>query len=695
MNREDKERVIGKVVAINSDRFTVELLSGIDNFNISGFDDIHYFAQLNSYVVLPYQNYFIVSEVSGVREKELNVPFSNPKEQILSKITTGKYLEILPIGTLKPLDDNPNYYKFDFGVSVYPALYTDVLYIKEKELDAIFNVEEQIEIVCEKPNEHKEKCDCEKRRYKTLSIGTSTIFPDYEVKIDIDKFFAGHSAVLGNTGSGKSCTISSILQSIFKLSNHSAVGSTFIVFDVNGEYKQAFSEISENTDIEVNNFCIGSTEKDVQEFELPHWFLTIDEWALLLQATEKTQLPILRNALGLAAIFNSENDVKELKNHILATCISEILRDETSSPSKKDRITSILQKFNTEEINLSKEFSFIDDDGKTQKKIQIDRGYVLDINVRNCLTVHYGEIKGINQLISYLEQKNADATSVFIIDNFQMPSYEKYQKFNFNIIEDALDLALLYEEAHGNRHIRDYCSSLITRVKSIKDRNDFNFLKKDDGNISDYKNKLIGLNEVKSQKFKTSQITIIDISAVEDEIVEVISCVISRIIYESVKEIIPRNSYPVNLILEEAHRYISHNPMGTFLKANKIFDSIAKEGRKFGLLLLVSSQRPSELSKTVLSQCSNFIVHRIQNPEDLSHIRQITPHISETILRRMPSIPTQHALVFGHSVNLPTTFKVHEAKPLPKSDNNRISENWFRQKGFSLTENVETPDVEE
>lgn len=684
MNREDKQRVIGKVVAINSDRFTVELLSGIDNFNISGFDDIHYFAQLNSYVVLPYQNYFIVSEVSGVREKELNVPFSNPKEQILSKSTTGKYLEILPIGTLKPIDEIPDYYKFEFGVSVYPALYTDVLYIKEKELDAIFNVKEQIEIVCEKPSEHKEKCDCEKRRYKTLSIGTSTIFPDYEVKIDIDKFFAGHSAVLGNTGSGKSCTISSILQSIYKLSNHSAVGSTFVVFDVNGEYKQAFSEISENTDIEVQNFCIGGSDKDVKEFILPHWFLTIDEWALLLQATEKTQLPILRNALGLAAIFDVENNVKNLKNHILSTCISEILRDETSSPSKKDRITSILQKFNTDEINLSKEFSFVD-----------DKGNALDINIGNCLTVHYGEIKGIVQLISYLEQKNKDGSSVFIIDNFQMPSYEKYQKFNFNIIEDALDLALLYEEAHGNRHIRDYCSSLVTRVKSIKDRRDFNFLKKNDGNIIEYKNRLIGLNDVESQKLKTSQITIIDISAVEDEIVEVISCVISRIIYESVKEIIPRNSYPVNLILEEAHRYISHNPMGTFLKANKIFDSIAKEGRKFGLLLLVSSQRPSELSKTVLSQCSNFIVHRIQNPEDLSHIRQITPHISETILKRMPSIPTQHALIFGHSVNLPTTFKVHEAKPLPKSDNNRISENWFRQKGFSLTESVESTGEEE
>ncbi|WP_270420566.1 hypothetical protein [Chryseobacterium indologenes] len=96
MTKEDKQRVIGKVVAINSDRFSVELLSGLDNFNVSGFDDIHYFAQLNSYVIVPYQNYYIVAEVAGVREKDLNVPFSNPTDQILSKIQAGKFLEVLP-----------------------------------------------------------------------------------------------------------------------------------------------------------------------------------------------------------------------------------------------------------------------------------------------------------------------------------------------------------------------------------------------------------------------------------------------------------------------------------------------------------------------------------------------------------------------------------------------------------------------
>jgi len=202
------------LTAINSDRFTIELLSGIDNFNVNGFDDIHYFAQLNSYIILPYQNYYLVAEVSGVREKDLNVPFNNPTEQVLSKIKAGKFLEVIPIGTLKIFEDAST--KFEFGVSVFPALYTDALYIKESELDAIFNVNDKPIGICINPKTCKGNCTCNKHRYTTLPIGKSTIFPDYDVKIDIDKFFGGHSAILGNTGSGKSCTISAIFQELFR-----------------------------------------------------------------------------------------------------------------------------------------------------------------------------------------------------------------------------------------------------------------------------------------------------------------------------------------------------------------------------------------------------------------------------------------------------------------------------------------------
>src|SRR5690606_30999373 len=124
------------------------------------------------------------------------------------------------------------------------------------------------------------------------------------VKIDIDKFFGSHSAVLGNTGSGKSCTIASMLQTLYSFTEYSATGSTFIFFDVNGEYRQAFEKVNEGNDnIEVKNFTIDENEKTSQKFILPHWFLDIDEWALLLKASEKSQLPILRNALALAVLF--------------------------------------------------------------------------------------------------------------------------------------------------------------------------------------------------------------------------------------------------------------------------------------------------------------------------------------------------------------------------------------------------------
>lgn len=638
MTREDKQRVIGKVVAINSDRFSVELLSGLDNFNVNGYDDIHYFAQLNSYVIVPYQNYYIVAEVSGVREKDLNVPFSNPTEQILSKIQAGKYLEVLPIGTIK--DD-----QFDFGVSVYPTLYSDVLYIKEQELDTIF-----------KTNSSKEPIEgTDKYRYTSLPIGKSIIFPDYEVKIDIDKFFGSHSAVLGNTGSGKSCTIASMLQTLYKLENNSATGSTFIFFDVNGEYKQAFKNLKDNKDIQVTNLSID-TEATDEKFQLPHWFLNIDEWALLLKASEKSQLPILRNALGFTQKLS-----QDVIYHIYACNIMYVFENWDSPVAKRQRIVSLIQK----------------------AKFPSDKP--VDFSSFNAQYGNFGDRAGDPQAAKKEEDFKISVRQ-YIKEDIVIDLKFNSNYFEFKDLEQALENAILYEEYHGNKQIRNYCSSMITRFKSIKEREDFKFLTttQNDKSIDEYICSLLGIKKQGDNAIKKNQVIIIDLNSANDETVEVISCVISRLIFEKLKTAKNRNQFPINLVLEEAHRYISTESGKIFGDANRIFERIAKEGRKYGMFLLVSSQRPSELSRTVLSQCSNFIVHRIQNPEDLSHIRQITPHISETILKRLPSIPTQHALIFGHSVNLPTTFKVNEANPKPKSDNNEISKNWFKEKNSQV-----------
>jgi DNA helicase HerA-like ATPase len=192
---------------------------------------------------------------------------------------------------------------------------------------------------------------------------------------------------------------------------------------------------------------------------------------------------------------------------------------------------------------------------------------------------------------------------------------------------------------------------------------------------------ILGLSPVTGGAVKTHQIIILDMNSVDDEVVELVSAVVARMLLKQLRQADPRNRFPVHLLLEEAHRYIADSPSRYAVDANRIFERVAKEGRKYGLFLLVASQRPSELSRTVLSQCSNFIVHRIQNPDDLSQIRQMTPFISNSVLQRLPSLPKQHALVFGTSVNLPTTFKVRDAKPLPASDDAKIRELWFHESG--------------
>jgi uncharacterized protein len=655
MIRDDKERIIGKLVNINSEKFTVELLNQSINFSINGFDDVYQYAQINGYVILPYLDFHIVAEIFGVREKDSDFKWNNQKEQILSKSNSVKYLDITPIGTIQKKS-------FKYGVSVFPTLYSDVLYIRKEELDIVFEVKKDEE------NKSITINEIDGTMLYLLDIGTSTIFPDYKVKIDINGFFGHHSAVLGNTGSGKSCTISSMIQTICKKESFSAVGSTFLFFDVNGEYHKAFSQIN-NKNIEVKYYCLKEAKNKecfvevyehdntkvkindnitYEELKLPHWFLNIDEWALLLQASQKTQLPILRTALGLTLIQDDQTF-----NHIVATAVLYTLSLQENSAAKGQRIYSLLDQYGRGELkaNLLQKHKF---------------------------NSQYGSFNGANVTEVNKNQENfVNEIKEFILQDFQVPSYfHGKSPFDFATLEKFIDLAILYEEAYGNKQIRDFCSSLLTRLKNLREREEFAFLTNKRGNTgkADFLNGILGLKDGRTKK---TQITIIDLNTVEDEVVEVISCVISRMIFEKLKTLEPRNRFPVNTILEEAHRYISNDKGMGFGDAVKIFERIAKEGRKYGMFLLVSSQRPSELSKTVLSQCSNFIIHRIQNPEDLLQIRQMTPHISATILSRLPSIPRQHALVFGHCVQIPTLFKVNDSHPTPHSHDNDVIKNWF------------------
>jgi len=646
MSRDDRKRVIGKVVSVAADKLSVELLRGTDNFTIVGFDDMHYVARIGSFLMVPVQSEYVVVEVVGLRERDSSG--TGEAARGLDSISSAKYLDVVPVGML-PLDRT---HRFRFGVSVFPSLYADVLYALDAELDRVFETDRPVE-----PSPSPEGSTPEPTRFGALTIGRSVVFEGYDVKVKVDEFFGGHAAILGNTGSGKSCTVASILQSLFeKADEHRARGATFVLFDVNGEYAQALSDVDGSAAIKVTQLVLDGSSAPGR-FRLPHWFLDSSEWELLLQASDRTQIPVLRTALGLTGLFRQQDSAEALaiKEHFVATCILECLRgaDGDSPVAKFQRVVSLLQKFPSKDLSL-----------------QLLEKYGANYQ--------YGNFAGQN-LKGFLQEVRGK-----LRESVELPTYTR-APFSFSDLEQCLDFAILYEEAHGNRQIRDYCSQMLTRFKALKERADYAFLRyeirpeQDVPTLSGFLEQLLGLTRTGDQYFKKSQIVIVDMNSVDDEVVELVASVTARMIFRLLRQAEPRNRFPVHLVLEEAHRYISETPSRYAIDANQIYGRIAKEGRKYGLFLLLASQRPSELSRAVLSQCSNFVIHRIQNPDDLSHIRQMTPFISEAVLKRLPSLPKQHALVFGTSVNLPTTFKVRQANPLPKSDDARIRDLWFHQ----------------
>ncbi len=647
MSHDDRKRAIGKVVSVAADRFVVEMHAGTDNFTVVGFDDVHYVARLGSFLMIPSQSEYVVAEVVGLRERDASTPFERGD---FDRAGSSKYLDVVPVGML-PMRGGA----FRFGVSVFPSLYADALYALDGELDRIFETE-----AADEPSVGLNGGACEPEgatRYRVLPIGKSVVFEDYDIKVRLNEFFGGHVAVLGNTGSGKSCTVASVLQSLFsKPEEHHARGATFIVFDVNGEYHEALAPLAKDGGIGVQRVILDGTPAG---FRMPHWFLEMAEWELLLQASERTQLPVLRTALGLTSLFHANTpDALALREHFVATCIIECFRgaDGDSPVSKFQRVVSLLQKYPTNSLNMA-------------------------LLNRFNPNFQYGNFSGNNQS-AFLDEVRKK-----LREDAPLPAYNR-TPFSFDELHECLDFAILYEEAHGNRQIRDYCSSMVTRLRSLQERTEYAFLRHEGADVGaavsdlEFLTNIVGLERAAGEAFtKRNQVIIIDLNSVEDEIVELVSAVIARMLFRFLRHAEPRNRFPIHLLLEEAHRYVASTPSRFSIDATKIFERIAKEGRKYGMFVLLASQRPSELSKTVLSQCSNFLVHRIQNPDDLSQIRQMTPFISDSVLKRLPSLPRQHALVFGTSVNLPTTFKVREASPRPRSDDTAVVDLWFHEEG--------------
>lgn len=612
-------REIGRITSVGINGVVVDVNSDLGNY-INTIDGILFIGEVGSYVSIYEIGRTIIAEIIGVDEK---VQSANVNELARPNSKRQIYLNLL--GEI--VGD-----KFCFGVSKMPLIFSTVYMISQKELITMLEVgEEEIRL--------SEETDS--TRKILLTIGKSVVFPDYEVKVNIDKFFGFHFAVFGNTGSGKSNTIAKILQNIFEKQNYSAKGAKFVIIDSNGEYNKALSKLNE-LNSNIKHSLLSTDEVGEKKFEIPVWALSADDWATLLHASEKTQIPVLKRAIDIARIFyNCEVDDVNIKNHILASTLLGIIQSSDTSPSKSDKLKAIVTKFKTNDISMS---SIIKDDKTLGDLIGINYGSMID------------EAGVISFLMTFL---NAQEISDNILKAMVPYSLSDFIK--------AVEFATLYEGSISSQRIQEYTSTLMTRLQSLQDGVQGRIFSKTEFNtVEEYIKSLLGEN----------QIVDLDISSLDDSSAEVVTKVLAKLILDYLKGGKVKAETPINFIIEEAHRFIKNDTNYGVIGYN-IFERIAKEGRKFGMLLGISSQRPSELSKTVVSQCSNFIIHRVQNPDDLQYLSNMVPYVNNNMIDRLTYIQTGNALVFGSAINLPTLTQFDQANPATDSGNAKISEKWY------------------
>ena len=480
-------------------------------------------------------------------------------------------------------------------------------------------------------------------------LGESSIYKGFNINLPIDDFFANHSAIIGNTGSGKSCGVTRILQNIIINSEKRPVNSHFVIFDAYGEYKNAFTKMN-SVNMNFKKYTTSIEEVDELMLKIPPNFLEVDDLAILLQVTDAMQLPVLEKTLKLVYIFTSEDEkVIEYKNDIIAKCLLDILTSGKSAGQIRDQIIAVLTSYNTESLNL--------------ESIIRQPGY--DRTLKQCLLIdEHGKLNAISLVTEFLKKFTR-----LNLDNI-MINYD--YTYTLDDLYYALEFALLSEGTINSSESYSKNNILKTRLQTIIN--------------SDYKsifevNKFMTKESFIEDIFKTDigenvQLIDINLSHVDDRFAKVLTKLFSKLFFNYTNRLQNRGSFPINIILEEAHRYVQNDNDINIIGYN-IFDRITKEGRKYGTLLTFITQRPCELSSTALSQCSNFIVFRIFHPNDFEIVKNISTNVDMESLEKLKTLNSGTCLAFGTGFKIPLLVNLELPSPMPESTSLKLSELWY------------------
>ncbi len=482
-----------------------------------------------------------------------------------------------------------------------------------------------------------------------MPLGVSPFYNDYPVYLNVNNFFSNHFAIFGNSGSGKSCGVSRIVQNMFHDKTLYPYKANIIMFDSSSEYYNAFVSLNQ-IDPNYNYRFYSTNEADGigEKLRIPIWLLSVDDLCLLLQITNHSQIPIIERMLKLAMIFSETGDKSnDYKNHLIAKAIMTILYTNETAPNKRNEIFSILGSCSTPEFNLEASIQGI---GYTRK-------------FRECFLVdNQGQFSESVLLTEYV--------SSFIKEEFDSYEPKGGVYYTLDTLEKALNFTLISEGWLRNENTYGDAVTIRVRLHSlIVGPNAKYFEYPEYVTVDQY------LSSLLISSGKKYQIVNINFDDVDDSFAKVLTKIFSRLIFEFSKALKDRASIPFHLIIEEAHRYIQ-NDTDRYLIGYNIFERIAKEGRKYGVILGLISQRPVELSDTVISQCSNFLIFKMNHPNDVDYIRKMVPNISDEIVEKQKTLQPGTSLGFGMAFTIPLIVKLEMPNPEPKSGNCNVVDIW-------------------
>lgn len=640
-----------------------------------GVDGPRPFPRVNSYLIVPVDDGLLVGQVEWLVVD--HSPF--PKRRGLQDFGVVdlpyplRKLRLNPLGTLRRTENLQ--YTFRRGADAMPSVGAAVLLPTADQLRAIVE-------------------SGDRRRVR---IGTSPIAGDAEVSVDPDRLFGRHLAVLGNTGSGKSCSVAGLIRwSLEKATEATEAteakekrgearpNARFIILDPNGEYTRAFSS-SDVTKARV--FSVRPTEDQIA-LQVPLWFWNSAEWCAFTRASAKTQRPALLHALQAVRDGKTEptSDASHEMRRFLRTLVATVRIEQSSGspwgsfPKPKGFFEKLEKWRKALESDLDS-FS-----GEEQEELQHLVQFIEELcRPRRAQYPSYDfrrdEVKKLLETISRTHSTFGGSESDLLLADVDAP-----RPFRGTSLVRAT-------EAVGEMlNVTEHIETLLLRIRSLLADIRMKPIMEDAVDIKLYEwlSSYIG-----TDKAQNGCVAVIDLSLVPTEVVHVITAVIARMVFEALQQYMRLNdvALPTVLVMEEAHTFVKRGVIEDAENRDvaamccQVFERIAREGRKFGLGLVLSSQRPSELSPTVLSQCNSFLLHRITNDRDQDLIQRLVPDNLRGLLRELPSLPSQNAVLLGWASELPVLVRMDDLPTAqqPRSDDPEFWDVWTGEKERNIS----------